>query len=318
MRKVRFHTHGGPGALRLDEVPEPVPGAGEVLLRTEVAGVSRTVLPVLRGVGEVPLPASPGGGVVGRVVALGPGVDGLRVGQRVGGIAAEPYAELAVASPALLTPVPEQVGAADALGLVHGGLVALAALRVGRCEEGESVLVTAAAGGVGHLIVQLAKTLGAARVVAAVGSPEKAGFLRSLGADEVVSYQDTDWGGPVDLVLEGAGGEILPRALAALVPFGRLVTLAGSGGTLDAGAVLRSAATVTGLSMGRLARHRPAVLAEIRAELWRLLADGRVRPVSTVHPLERAAEAVALLESRANLGKVVLATAPTTPALTPA
>lgn len=278
-------------------------------MATEAVGVSLMLLKMLAGAGDTPLPGSPGGGFVGRIAALGPGVTGCQVGDRVGGVAAEACAELLLAAPALITPVPEQVSAADALGVVHGGLVALAALRVGELAKGQSVLVTNAAGGVGHLIVQLARELGAARVVAASGSPAKADFLRSLGADEVVGYQALDRCEPVDLVLEGAGGEVLPRALAALRPFGRLVTLAGYGGTLDAGAVLGSMTTVTGLSMGQLARHRPQLVEEIRAELWRLLAERRLRPVSVLLPLERAAEAAALLESRANLGKVVLSVA---------
>ncbi|MFE0462311.1 zinc-binding alcohol dehydrogenase family protein [Kitasatospora sp. NPDC058965] len=308
MRKVRFHRYGGPEVLELDEVEPPVPGPGEVLVATEAAGVTLMLLKTLRGVGQVPLPGAPGGGFVGRVVAVGEQSTGYRVGDRVGGIAAEAFADRLLAAPATITRVPDEVAAADALGLVHGGLVALAALRVGELAPGRSVLVTNAAGGVGHLIVQLAKALGAGRVVAAVGSPEKAEFLRGLGADEVVAYRDADWGDPVDLVLEGTGQEVLPRALGQLVPFGRLVTLAGHGGTLDAGAVLGSMATVTGLSMGQLARHRPQLVDGIRADLWRLLAEGRIRPVSQVLPLERAAEAVALLESRRNRGRVVLST----------
>ncbi|MCX4745098.1 NADP-dependent oxidoreductase [Kitasatospora sp. NBC_01287] len=310
MRKVRFHRYGGAEVLRLDEVAAPVPGAGEILVRTEAVGVSLMLLKQLRGAGQPPLPGSPGGGFVGRIAALGAGVTGYRVGERVGGVAAEAYAEQLLASPLTLTPVPEKVSAADALGVVHGGLVALAALRVGGPVAGASVLVTNAAGGVGHLAVQLAKELGAERVVAAAGSPAKAAFLRELGADEVVGYQDADWGAPVDLVLEGVGGEVLTRAHAALAPFGRLVALAGHGGTLDAGAVLGSMTTVTGLSMGQLARHRPELVEEVRAQLWQLLAAGRLRPVSTVLPLERAAQAAALLERRANLGKVVLGVAP--------
>jgi NADPH:quinone reductase-like Zn-dependent oxidoreductase len=278
-----------------------------VLVRTEAAGVVLMLLKMLDAAGGAPLPGSPGGGFVGWIEVVGAEVTDYQVGQRVGGVAAGAFADLLVASPATITPVPEQADAADALGLVHGGLVALAALRVGELAPGQEVLVSNAAGGVGHLIVQLAKALGASRVVAAVSVPEqKAEFLHGLGADEVVGYDQPDWGAPVDLVLEGAGGAVLPKALGALRPFGRLVTLAGYGGTLDAGAVLGSMATVTGLSMGQLTRHRPELVAEVRAELWRLLADGRVRPVSVEYPLERAADAVALLERRAVLGKAVL------------
>ncbi|GAA2248399.1 MULTISPECIES: quinone oxidoreductase family protein [Kitasatospora] len=307
MRKVNMHGYDGPSALRPGEAPEPVAGPGELLLRAEAAGLTLPVLKVLNGFGEVPLPHCPGGDVVGRVVAVGEGVAEYRVGDRVGGLAFQDvYAELVTVQPALVTPVPEEVGAADALAVVRSGLVALAALRAGRLERGESVLITAAAGGVGHLAVQLARALGAGRVVAAVGSAAKADFVRSLGADEVVRYQDADWGAPVDLVVESVGGEVLRRTAEALVPFGRLVVNSGAGGTLDAGALLRGMHTAVGLSMRELSRLRPELIEDYRKELWTLLADGALRPVSVSFPLERAAEAARALADRANLGKVLL------------
>ncbi|MDH6130159.1 zinc-binding dehydrogenase [Kitasatospora sp. GP82] len=307
MRKVRMHGYDGPSALRLDEVAEPVAGPGELLLRAEVVGLTLPVLKLLRGFGEVPLPHTPGGDLVGRVAAVGPGVTGLRVGDRVGGVAfKDVYAELVPVSAALVTPVSEQIPAADALAVVRSGLVALSALRAGGLASGESVLITAAAGGVGHLAVQLARELGAGRVVAAVGSAEKADFVRGLGADEVVCYEDADWGAPVDLVVDSVGSDVLRRTAGALVPFGRLVVNSGAGGTLDAGVLLRGMHTVIGLAMSHLSRLRPELIESHRAELWQLLAEGRLRPVSTAFPLERAAEGVELLAARANLGKVLL------------
>ncbi|MFE9423068.1 zinc-binding alcohol dehydrogenase family protein [Kitasatospora sp. NPDC006697] len=305
MRKIRFHRHGGAEVLQLDEVAVPEPAPGTVQVRVEAAGVSLMLLKLLHPDGGAALPGSPGGGFVGRITALGEGVTEYRLGERVGGIAADAYADCLTAHPAAISAVPEEVDAADALGIVHGGLVALAALKVGGFDSGDQVLITNAAGGVGHLMVQLARALGASRVVAAVGDPAAKGeFLRGCGADEVIAYAAGT--APVDLVLEAAGGTVLPWALGTLRPMGRLVTMAGYGGTLDAGAVLGSMATVTGLSMGQLARHRPALVAEVRAELWRLLAEGRLKPASVEYPLERAAEAAALLAGRANLGKVVL------------
>ena len=122
-------------------------------------------------------------------------------------------AELVLADPRLVSHVPAKVDAAAALALVRGGLNALSALRAGRVAPGESVLVTAAASGTGHLAVQLAKALGAARVVAAAGSADKADFARQCGADEVVTYSQPSWGDPVDLVLDGVGGELSSAAL---------------------------------------------------------------------------------------------------------
>ncbi|MFI6448981.1 zinc-binding alcohol dehydrogenase family protein [Kitasatospora sp. NPDC050543] len=307
MRKVRFHGYDGPSALRVDELPEPVAGPGELLVRAEVAGVTLPLLKLLHGFGELPLPAAPGGEYLGRVVTVGEGVTGHAVGDRVGGVVFEgAKADLVAAPAALACAVPEEPAAGPALAVLRGGVVALGALRVGRFEPGESVLVTAAAGGVGHLAVQLAKALGAGRVVAAVGSREKADFVRGLGADEVVCYEDENWGAGVDLVLDGVGGALLPRVVDALAPFGRLVVLSGAGGTLDAGALLRGMKTAVGLSMAQLAQHRPQLPADCRRELWELLAEGRLRPVCVEFPLARVAEAAELVESRANLGKVVL------------
>ncbi|MFJ1705242.1 zinc-binding alcohol dehydrogenase family protein [Kitasatospora sp. NPDC088346] len=307
MRKVSLHTYQGPAGLRLGEAPEPVAGPGELVVRTEAAGVTLPVLKVLRGHGEVPLPHTPGGDLVGRVTAVGAGVEGYRVGDRVGGVAFEGlYADLVAVPAALVAPVPEQVPAPEALATVRGGVVALAALRAGHLAPGESVLVTAAAGGVGHLAVQVAKALGAGRVVAAAGSPDKADFLRELGADEVVGYDALDRAGPVDLAVDGVGGEVAQRAVGALVPFGRLVVNSGAGGTLDAGALLRGMHTAVGLSMAQLARLRPELIERYRAELWEMLDAGRLRPRCVVLPLARTDRAVALLEDRANRGKVVL------------
>ncbi|MFD9123765.1 zinc-binding alcohol dehydrogenase family protein [Kitasatospora sp. NPDC059571] len=307
MRKVALYSYDGPAGLRISRVPTPEPGPGEVLVRTEAAGVTLPVLKVLRGHGSAPLPYEPGGDLVGRVRAIGPGVTTLRVGDRVGGLAfSGAYADVVVAPAELLAPVPEGVSAADAVALVRSGLVALAALSVGGLRLGESVVVTAAAGGVGHLAVQLARAMGAGRVVAAVGSLEKAEFVRRLGADEVVVYGDLGDVPAVDLVMEGVGGPTAQSAQDALVPFGRLVVLSGAGGTLDAGALLRGGHVALGLSMAQLVRHRPDAVERWRHELWGHLAAGRLRPSCTAVPLDRAADAVALLESRRNLGKVLL------------
>ncbi|MFF4345061.1 zinc-binding alcohol dehydrogenase family protein [Kitasatospora sp. NPDC001540] len=313
MREFTLHSYDGPAGLRLQDSPEPTPGPGELLVRAEAAGLTPPLLRTLRGHGRAPLPHSPGGDLVGRVLAVGEGVTGHRPGDRVGGVAfSGVYAELALVRPEFVTPVAEDVPAAEALAVVRSGLVALAALRTGALAPGESVLITSAAGGVGHLAVQLARALGAERVVAAVGSAAKAGFLHDLGATEVVTYDrlaDSDVLDdlePVDLLIDNAGGGTLAAAHAALAPFGRLVVNSGAGGTLDAGALLRGAHTATGLAMARLSRHRPDFVADCRTELWHRLATGTLRPVCTTLPFTRLPEAVALMERRENLGKLAL------------
>ncbi|GLW73250.1 oxidoreductase [Kitasatospora phosalacinea] len=310
MREFTLHSYDGPAGLRLQDGPEPTPGPGELLVRVEAAGLTPPLLRTLRGHGRAPLPYSPGGDLVGRVLAVGEGVTGHRPGDRVGGVAfSGVYAELAVVRPEFVTPVADDVPAAEALAVVRSGLVALAALRTGALAPGESVLVTSAAGGVGHLAVQLARVLGAERVVAAVGSAAKAGFLHDLGATEVVTYDrlaDPDGLEPVDLLIDNAGGGTLAAAHAALAPFGRLVVNSGAGGTLDAGALLRGAHTATGLAMARLSRHRPDLVTACRTELWHHLATGALRPACTTLPFTRLPEAVALMERRENLGKLAL------------
>ncbi|MEU6480106.1 zinc-binding dehydrogenase [Streptomyces sp. NPDC047017] len=303
MRRVRYESTGGP--LFLEEVPVPEPGPGELLVRCEAVGVT---LPVVRKVTEAAEPIALGGELAGAVTAVGPGVTRFRTGQRVTGLCfGHGYADYALLREAMASPVPDDAGAVDAVALVRSGLVALGALAAARPERGEAALVTAAASGVGHLAVQLARVRGAARVVGAVSDPAKAAFVRSLGADTVVRYGDDGWGEPVDYVLDAVGGGLLTPAVAALAPGGRLVAYSSGGGTVQAYDLLVGAKSVIGFHMARIARGRPELYERWRQELWRLFGEGALRPV--VHgefALEDAARAHAAIESRSNLGKVVL------------
>ncbi|MFC0599244.1 quinone oxidoreductase family protein [Streptomyces palmae] len=307
MRRVRFHEYGGPEVLRMEEVEVPEPGPGELLVDNEAIGVT---LPMVRKVrdGGVPLPGVLGGEVAGRVAALGHGVTGFAVGDRVTALCfRDSYAERSVVRAAMATPIPDGAGAADAVALVRGGLVALGAHHAARPEPGESVLVTAAASGVGHLAVQLAREHGASRVVAAAGSADKAEFLRGLGADEVIGYDRLTGIEPVDIVLDAVGGELLSPAVAALAPGGRLVAYSSGGGTLSAYDLLVGGKSAIGFQMAQVAMSRPEQVERWRQELWRLVAEGRLRPmVHAALPLAEAATAHKIIESRANTGKVVL------------
>jgi NADPH:quinone reductase len=311
VRAVRIHSHGGPEALAVDELPVPRPGPGELLVRTGVVGVGRPDVRLTRAA-HVALPHAPGGDVAGRVEAVGEGVTGWAVGDRVVALAfGGAYAELVTVSAAFAAPVPDGVDDEAAVVLVRCGQVALGVLRAARVEAGESVLVTAAAGGVGHLAVQLARVLGATRVVAAVGAstPGKAAALRSLGADEVVTYAELAAGGvePVDVVADGTGGDVQAAALAALAPFGRLVAFSASTPAVDVDQLRLNARTVIGFAMAHYAGGRPEVYVRHRAELWGLYRGGRLRPlVDRVLPLEEAADAHRALESRENVGRVLL------------
>ncbi|MGW0990974.1 quinone oxidoreductase family protein [Streptomyces sp. NPDC002486] len=303
MRRVRYETRGGP--LFLEEAPLPEPGPGELLVRTEAIGVT---LPVVRKVTEAAEPVPLGGEIAGQVTAAGEGVTRFGTGDRVTGLCfGHGYADFAVLHEAMASPVPRDASAVDAVALVRSGLVALGALEAARPEPGEAALVTAAASGVGHLAVQLARTRGAGRVVGAVSDPGKAGFVRDLGADHVIAYGDRSWGTPVDYVLDAVGGELLTRALHALVPEGRLVAYSSGGGAIQAYDLLVDAKSVSGFQMARIARGKPELYEQWREELWRLFDAGELRPA--VHgrfALEDAAKAHAEIEGRSNLGKVVL------------
>ncbi|MGQ4598092.1 zinc-binding dehydrogenase [Nocardia sp. R6R-6] len=297
MRKFRFS--GRPEPV---EVQRPVPGPGQLLVRTQLVGVHLGLVRMLRA-GNA---SEPGGEMVGTVVDIGPDVPGTWLGKRVGGVVFEGvYAEYVLAAPALVTELPADVDAADGLALVRGGLVAMGAVRSGGSIAGRSVLITAAASGSGHLGVQIARALGGMRVVGAVGAVDKAEFVRECGADAVVAYDDR-WDERFDVIVDGVGGSLVPRAVEALAPRGRLVVYSAGGGSVEVGSLLVDLKTVTGFSMGLLARTQPELIESYRSQLWKLLADGVIRPHHTVFAVDHLDEAIASIEERRNVGRVVL------------
>ncbi|WP_053645484.1 zinc-binding dehydrogenase [Streptomyces sp. XY431] len=305
MLRIRHEVNGGPEVLFAEEVDRPEPGAGELLVRVEAVGVT---LPTVRKLRESGEPVLLGGEVAGEIVALGAGVAGFGVGDRVTGLCfADAYAEFAVLNGAMASRIPDGATAVEAVALVRSGLVARGAYEAARPEPGESVLVTAAASAVGTLALQYAKAGGASRVVAAVSSADKADFVRGLGADEVVLYGDTDWGGPYDVILDGVGGELLGPAVRALATGGRLVAFSSGGGSVEAYELLLRGASLIGFQMRAVAVGRPELYHRWLRELWQLRDAGTLR--TTVHeeiPLRDAARAHAVIEQRRNLGKVVL------------
>ncbi|MFI6170084.1 zinc-binding alcohol dehydrogenase family protein [Nocardia sp. NPDC051052] len=305
MRRVQYERSGGPEVLEVVSVEVPTPGPGELLIRVEAIGVT---LPMVRKVREQPEPIALGGEVAGEVVAVGDGVTGYAPGYRVTGLVfGHGYAEYALVAVAMASPIPDGASAVDAVALVRSGLVALGALAAANPREGESALITAAASGVGHLAVQLARVRGASRVVGAVSDQSKAEFVRELGADEVIEYGQESWGEPVDYVLDAVGGDLLGPALAALVPGGRLVAYSSGGGTIQAYDLLAGGKSAIGFQIARIAKGQPGLFEQWRQELWQYVASDQLRPV--VHAefaLDDAAEAHALIEDRGNLGKVVL------------
>ncbi|MEV4430928.1 zinc-binding dehydrogenase [Streptomyces sp. NPDC049602] len=305
MLRVRHEVNGGPEVLFAEVVDAPEVGAGEVLIRVEAIGVT---LPTVRKVREGSEPISFGGEVAGEIVALGAGVTAFAIRERVTGLCfLHAYAEFAVLNTAMTSRIPDGSSAVEAVALVRSGLVARGAYEAARMEPGESVLVTAAASAVGTLALQYAKVGGAARVVAAVSSADKADFVRGMGADEVVLYEDTDWGAPYDVILDGVGGDLLGPAVRALATGGRLVAFSSGGGTVETYELLLRGASMIGFQMRAVAVGNPELYNRWLRELWQMHDAGTLR--TAVHeeiPLAEAARAHMLIEQRRNLGKVVL------------
>ncbi|MCF1595376.1 quinone oxidoreductase family protein [Streptomyces muensis] len=326
MRAVQFDRYGAPDVLHVAERPVPEPGPGQVRIAVEAVSVGHAQTQMRREVFPAPMwkpvfPVVLGGDVVGRISAVGPEVTGLSPGDRVGAFTLYgAYAEQVVVDAATVVAVPEELDAAEAAVLPGTGLIALGVLRAGQLAKGETVLVHAAAGGVGHIAVQLARAAGAGQVIGTAGESGKREFARAVGADAVVDHRSPTWAEEVreltggrgpDLILDGVGAEVLQQGVRLLAPGGRLVFYGSSGGELEIPRVsvmdLIGIKYVTGFALSAWRLGRPQEYEAGVAELTRLLADGQVK--SAVHarlPLERAAEAHTLLEARAQLGRVVL------------
>lgn len=317
MRAVQVVSFGGPEVLRAADVAEPVAGPGQVVVGMEVADVIFLDTLLRSGWGQDFFPRTPpyvpGGGGAGEVVAVGEGVDPGWVGRRVVVRTGTGYAERVVADEGEIMPIPGGLDGETAAALVHDGVTALSMDRLGAPEKGEWVLVSAAAGGAGSLLVQLAVGAGA-RVVAAASSDAKLEMARGLGAEVVVDYTRADWvervreaTGGVALVYDGAGGALGTAALGALADGGRFVTY----GTADGFAAPDPAVVARrGIRVFAPLMDGPPDQATVRALLGRVMEwaeEGRLRPVvGATYPLERAADAHRALAARATVGKSLL------------
>ena len=308
MRSVRYHEHGGPSVLRIEEVPAPVPGPGEVLVDVEAIGanVIDTVFRSGSSPWPRPLPGRLTGDVVGRVATVGEGVPEVRPGDRVAGLSEDAFADQAVLDAGWLARVPEEADAAEATALSMTAPLALGVLRAGRLVAGETVLVQSAAGGIGHLIVQLARILGAGRVIGTASTEVKREFVRSLGA-EAVDYGEV--GGPVDVVLDSVGGDVFDAGLLALGPGGRMVTYGAIGGKLpvvEAHSIFELK-SVTGFAMLAWRAAFPEQVRAAMAEVSELWAAGRLRvAIAARLPLTEAVRVHEILDARTNQGRVIV------------
>jgi NADPH2:quinone reductase len=318
MRAVLLREFGPPEVLVAGDLPDPVAGPGQAIVEVELAGITFVETQVRAGRAPNPsmaprLPAVLGNGVAGRVASVGAGVDASAVGSRVvtGTGGSGGYAEWVAVDAGGLIAVPGELGTSDALALLADGRTALALVRAAGVRAGETVLVEAAAGGVGSLLVQLAAAAGA-RVVAAAGGSRKIELAERLGASLGVDYTEPGWTdrvrerlGRVDVVLDGVGGAVAAAAFELVRGGGRFVSFGLAGGTFaaisDRDAAERDVTVVRGV------RIDPGESVELARRALAEAAAGRLRPViGQTFPLERAADAHAAIEARATVGKTLL------------
>ena len=303
MRAIVATRLGGPDVLELQEVPEPETRPGQVLIKVHRAGVNFADLSSTLGryAQAPPPPFIPGLEVAGHDVATGKPVFSI--------VPSGGYAEFVSAE---FTWSAQGLDLDDAAGYPLVGLTSFFALRhVGRLQRGETVLVTAAAGGVGSSTIQVARSLGAGRVIGIASTPEKRARALALGADEAVGYDDPI-PGPVDVMVDMVGGDVFLRAVEAMAPFGRMVLIGASSGQVQqipgVGDLRVRGVGVLPFSMGALRARHPDVFAKTSAEGIDLIRSGALRPpIDRVLPLAEAAEAHRLLGGRATMGKVLLA-----------
>jgi NADPH2:quinone reductase len=322
MKTVRFYEHGGPEVLKVEDVNAPRPRPGEILIEVEVIGLNFTDVSARKGGtlrSPLTFPYTPGVEVAGRVRELTEGSTRFRVGDRVVALVPQGgYSELVAVPEALTIKIPDTIETELAAAIPLQGLTAYHILKtLGRLQAGETVLVQAAAGGVGSFAVQLAKILGA-RVVAATGSDEKIARALSLGADAGVRYDRPGWieavrnatgGVGADLLLDMVGGPMFSEDFAALSPLGRVVTYGAASGqraVIDPEALTSRCHSVSGFYSGFAGRQSTWVGPPLK-ELFDLVADGVIKvDVNHRFPLVEAAEAHRQFEARRTTGKVVL------------
>ena len=313
MLAVQLSEHGGPEVLQLVDLPTPRPGAGEVLIKVAAAGVNYSDVQRRRGTYPLPvaLPYVLGIEVAGRVEALGEGVANVQVGQRVMAVlAGGGYAGYAVAPAAQAVLLPAGLGDAEATALLLQGPTAVGLLNTGAYA---SVLVLAAAGGVGSLLVQVAKNRGL-RVVAAVGSDAKKAAARASGADAVVSYADADWvrqvraataGQGVAAAFDAVGGRVGAEALQALGAGGTGVVYGAASGeptALAAQQLIGPMQAVRGYTLfGEVAK-----IGEYTRELLGYFHAGKLQLPVQPYPIAEVQAAQRAVEARQTQGKVVL------------
>jgi NADPH:quinone reductase len=322
MKAVRLTEYGGPEVLNVVEIEKPVPTGHEVLIEIKAIGVNYADTARREGqyVVKTPLPFIPGAEIAGVVAAVGEQVKSVKPGTRIVTlIESGGYAEYALTDERSLIPIPEQLDFHTAVALPLQGLSAYHILKtMGRLEKGESVLIHAAAGGVGTIAVQLAKLFGAGKVIATASSAEKLALAREMGADVLINYTEPDWeqqvldatgGRGVNVALEMVGGDVFNKTVKCLATFGRLVVFGAASGEHSRFYPLSLMArnqSVIGFFLPQIIR-KPELLQPSLVELLTYLGAGKLKlTIGGVFPLEDAAKVHTLLQSRKTQGKLIL------------
>jgi NADPH:quinone reductase len=324
MRAIRQYAFGGPEELRLEEVPDPHPGPGEVRIRVETAGVHLldTVIRAGRGGPRVApqLPMTPGREVAGVIDEVGADTATALIGRRVVtdlGLASGGYAELALARSSTVHAVPDDVDSDSAVAMVGTGRTTMAILELAAPTADDVVLITAAAGGIGTLLVQAARNAGAT-IVGVAGGADKVALVDAIGADHAIDYSRDDWpdavrealgGRPVTLALDGVGGQIGRSALKLLGVNGRLVLFGSSAGSLTelSAEDLFSRGISAAAAVGARILRRPDGMRPLESAALAALHTKQLVPViGRRFALADAADAHLAVQSRATTGKTVL------------
>ena len=323
MRAVIASEPGGPEVLTLTELPDPKPGAGEVVIDVAATAVNRA--DTLQRQGHYPPP--PGASDVlglecsGTISAVGPEVTGWQVGDEVCALlAGGGYAEKVLVPAGQVMPVPQGVDLVTAGALPEVACTVWSnVFMIAGLQPDETLLVHGGAGGIGNMAIQLAKALGA-KVVTTAGSEEKLELCRSLGADVAVSYRDQDFveevkaatdGRGADVILDNMGAKYLDRNVSALATEGRLVIIGMQGGVkgeLNIGKLLaKRGAVIAATLRARPVEEKAAICSAVVEHVWPLVADGTVRTlVHATLPLAQAGEGHRLMESGDHIGKIIL------------
>ncbi|MFT4415209.1 quinone oxidoreductase family protein [Fredinandcohnia humi] len=322
MKAIQFTEFGGPEVLQYIDIELPKPREYEVLIEVKAVGVNYadTARRVGQYVVKTELPFIPGTEIAGIVVDVGENVTSVSVGTRVVAlIESKGYAEFAVAHERSLIPIPDGVDFHTAVALPLQGLSAYHILKtMGQLGEGETVLIHAAAGGVGTLAVQLAKLFGAGKVIGTASSVEKLALAKEMGADEVVNYTHPDWekrvmeitnNKGIDVSLEMAGGDVFKKTLACLAPFGRLViygVASGEQSIMYPASLMEKNQSVIGFFLPQIMR-KPELFQSSLRELLHYAYSGKLKlRIGGVYKLEQAEMVHTLLQGRKTVGKLIL------------